>query len=59
MHESKGNLLDYRMIGDASYSGVLCIGKVALKIMPLKLEVKPFTVNEDIQKPFESTWRVD
>jgi serine/threonine-protein kinase haspin len=55
MHGSKGNHLDYRKIGDASYSEVFGIGEVALKIMPLKSEVKPFTVDEDIEKPFEST----
>lgn len=31
------------------------IGKVALKIMPLKPEVNVFVVDEDIEKPFEST----
>jgi hypothetical protein len=34
---------------------VFGIAEVGLKIMQLKSEVKPFTVNEDIQKSFEST----
>jgi len=55
MHGNKGNHLDYRKIGDASYSEVFGIGKVALKIMPLKSEVRPFTAHEDVEKPFEST----
>jgi len=55
MHGSKGNRLHYRKIGDASYSEVFGIGKVAMKVMPLKSEVTPFTVDEDIEKPFEST----
>jgi len=55
VHGSKGNNLDYRKIGDASYSEVFGIGNVALKIMPLKSEIEPFTVDEDIEKPFEST----
>ena len=55
MHSDKGNQLHYRKIGDASYSEVFGIGKVALKVMPLKLEVITSTVDEDIEKPFEST----
>ena len=55
VHGSKGNHLDYRKIGDASYSEVFGIGKVALKIMPLKSEIERFTIDEDIEMPFEST----
>ena len=55
MHGKKGSHLDYRKIGDASYSEVFAIGEVALKIMPLKSDVHIFTVDEDIEKPFEST----
>ena len=55
IHGNNGNHLDYRKIGDASYSEVFCVGEVALKIMPLKPEVNVFTVDEDIEKPFEST----
>lgn len=55
MHENKGNQLKYRKIGDASYSEVFGIGKVALKVMPLKSEVAPFIVDENIETPFQST----
>ena len=55
MHGHKGNQLQYRKIGDASYSEVFGIGRVALKVMPLKSEVTAFVADEDIEKPSEST----
>jgi hypothetical protein len=57
MHGSKGNqpCYRYRKIGDASYSEVFGIGRVALKIVPLESEATPFVVDEDNERPFEST----
>ena len=55
MHGKRATRPDYRKIGDASYSEVFGIGEVALKIMPLKSDVQIFMVDEDIEKPFEST----
>jgi serine/threonine-protein kinase haspin len=54
MHGNKEIQLHYRKIGDASYSEVFGIGKAALKIVPLKSDVIPFTAGENIEKPFES-----